>query len=282
MAIPTKEEFEDLRKNLWKPDEVFIDNLLRADDISEEKIRNAIVKYNSDRECYIEQINKLPVIIFFQNQTGYKFYRETVFNLKINKKRNQEFEKLTESEVLERQIKYYKDDNIYRLSRLLKEDPLWLRRDVISAFETYYYSEKWLNILNAQKNAFDIFSQAYKSVKRIEELKCLEDFYDGRYMLGATFQRFLDKLEHFQQKETWDFPYTRKDEFYRERGLVYDLYIVHKKRFKASKAKAIGHLMTIEGVSVAFDTRSIERLIKGWKEASFAHLELKRHKSTDI
>lgn len=162
--------------------------------------------------------------------------------------------------------------------------------DLVTALKIYYYSD--IELFNASTK--EKINQALKTKREITKLLMYlsnpSDFYvrdnfeDKKQW--KICNRAVLELEDLIDSHGNSFqPLERSGRTARERLLVFNLWETFQRQFayskkRTSKATAINHILSLEGIENAIEQRTIEKLIQGWKEKR-RNLSIKRGNEGD-
>lgn len=280
MAIPTKQMFETFKlDNQW----VFNKNLKFSRNSNKELVREeaSIILHElyQEQNSYLKKINEHVLVKTLESQANWKKAEDSLFYSRSKRTNQIDYETYHEkllNDIFEKDTKYL--DPAYYLQTLVERDPYELGKGIYGAFYTYFYTDKWKNVTKLAPEARAIVIQANEALANLERLEVLNEFSVRKAFIGNNINRVKYALEEFLKDEDFFVPIKRNDATLKERGLVYDLSTVFRRKYRTNKAKAIYSFLMIEGIEKNLELRTIERLLSNWKEVRLARRKKEKAK----
>lgn len=158
----------------------------------------------------------------------------------------------------------------------MKMEPAPLTLGLIKALYSYFHTDRWKLVADSGRDLPKILGDVANAMEFIlserDRLAVINEFYFGKHLSivsPGTLRVLEDALVRINITRNQDLihtPLRRNDKTARERTLVHDLAKLFRRHYGADKPAAIFHLMMTEGIESSLDQRTIERLIKQWRQ----------------
>lgn len=285
MAIPTKEMFDSFKiDNQWVVNENWKVEKFSNKELVREEVSIILREWHQQQKLYLNKINEHALVKTLESQPNWKKAEESLFYRRSKKTKqtdNETYQEKLLNDILKKD-KYFKYlhhpawSAAYKLNSLIEKDPYDFVKGIYGAFYTYFYTDKWKNVTYLALESKAIVMQANHALANLIRLEVLNEFNDrnafiGKNSVGHSINRIKYALDEFLKDEDFFYvPIKRNDATLKERGLVYDLSTVFRRKYKSNKAKAIYSFLMIEGIENNLELRTIERLLSNWKEVRSA------------